>query len=75
MGFYVNDELNTVDVWGQRMGRTKKLANVASHPQVALVIDDLASVTPWIARGIEIRGLGRTPQGPSIHLRLTTAER
>ena len=56
VGFYVNDELNTVDIWGRRMGRTKKFANVASHPHVALVIDDLASVTPWIARGIEIRG-------------------
>jgi pyridoxamine 5'-phosphate oxidase family protein len=57
VGFYLNDELNTVDIWGRRMGRTKKFANVASHPHVALVIDDLASVTPWIARGIEIRGL------------------
>jgi len=56
VGFYVNNELNTVDIWGRRMGRTKKFANVASHPHVALVIDDLASVTPWIARGIEIRG-------------------
>ena len=38
------------------MGRTKKFANVASYPRVALVIDDLA-FNPWIARGIEIRGL------------------
>ena len=43
--------------WGQRMGRTKKFANVAGYPRVALVIDDLASVNPWTARGIEIRGL------------------
>ena len=58
VGFFFNDELNTFDIWGQRMRRTKKFANVASYPRVALVIDDLASVNPWIARGIEIRGLG-----------------
>ena len=57
VGFFLNNELNTFDIWGQRMGRTKKFANVAGYPRVALVIDDLASVNPWIARGIEIRGL------------------
>src|SRR6476646_4450489 len=57
VGFFLNDELNTFDIWGQRMGRTKKFANVAGYPQAALVIDDLVSVNPWIARGIEIRGL------------------
>ncbi len=57
VGFFLNNELNTFDIWGQRMGRTKKFANVAGYPRVALVIDDLASVSPWIARGIEIRGL------------------
>ena len=57
VGFFVNDELKTVDIWGRRMGRTKKFANVANYPRVALVIDDLASVNPWIARGIEIRGV------------------
>ena len=57
VGFFLNNELNTFDIWGQRMGPTKKFANVAGYPRVALVIDDLASVNPWIARGIEIRGL------------------
>jgi pyridoxamine 5'-phosphate oxidase family protein len=59
VGFFLNEELKTFDIWGQRMGRTKKFANVATHPQVALVIDDLESVTPWIARGIEIRGAAK----------------
>ena len=40
VGFFLNDELNTFDIWGQRMGRTKKFANVTSYPRVALVIDD-----------------------------------
>lgn len=37
--------------------KTFKYKNVkAANEQVALVIDDLASVDPWIARGIKIHG-------------------
>ena len=37
--------------------RTFKYKNVkAGNVQVALVIDDLASVSPWMARGIKIHG-------------------
>jgi pyridoxamine 5'-phosphate oxidase family protein len=63
VGFFLNAELNTFDIWGQRMGRTKKFTNVASYPRVALVIDDLVSVSPWIARGMEIRGLAEPLSG------------
>jgi pyridoxamine 5'-phosphate oxidase family protein len=44
---------------GQPLGR---LATVGSDgqphvvPRVAFVVDDLASVRPWVVRGIEIRG-------------------
>jgi pyridoxamine 5'-phosphate oxidase family protein len=38
------------------MGATRKFRNVAANPQVALVVDDIASVDPWIVRGVEIRG-------------------
>jgi pyridoxamine 5'-phosphate oxidase family protein len=37
--------------------RTYKYKNVkAGNPRVALVVDDLASVSPWMARGIKIHG-------------------
>jgi pyridoxamine 5'-phosphate oxidase family protein len=51
VGFFLNNELNTFDIWGQRMGRPRS-SQCRTHPQVALVIDDLESVTPWIARGL-----------------------
>jgi pyridoxamine 5'-phosphate oxidase family protein len=38
------------------MGATRKYRNVLSHPNVALVVDDIASVDPWVVRGVEVRG-------------------
>jgi pyridoxamine 5'-phosphate oxidase family protein len=48
------------------MGNTRKFHNVAANGQVAFVVDDLASVTPWVVRGIEIRGAAEalTDQSP-----------
>jgi pyridoxamine 5'-phosphate oxidase family protein len=38
------------------MSRTRKFHNVRANPNVAFVVDDLASVDPWVVRGVEIRG-------------------
>ena len=38
------------------MGATRKFRNIEANPNVALVIDDVASVDPWVVRGVEIRG-------------------
>src|SRR5580658_1944576 len=56
VGFHYNADLGTIDIFGYRMGATKKFRNVAANPNVALVIDDIASVHPWVVRGVEIRG-------------------
>jgi pyridoxamine 5'-phosphate oxidase family protein len=56
VGFFLNDELGAIDIGGKAMGHTKKFRNVRSNPLVSLVVDDLASVTPWHVRGVEIRG-------------------
>lgn len=55
VGFHVNED-GTVDIYGRAMAATRKWRNIATNPQVALVIDDLASTNPWTVRGIEIRG-------------------
>jgi pyridoxamine 5'-phosphate oxidase family protein len=47
---------NTIDVGGQDFAKRKKYHDVQRNPQVAIVVDDLASVSPWIERGIEILG-------------------
>ncbi|HEX6358809.1 PPOX class F420-dependent oxidoreductase [Actinophytocola sp.] len=38
------------------MTATKKFRDVLANPDVAVVVDDLATVDPWAPRGIEIRG-------------------
>jgi len=40
------------------MGASRKFRNVRGNPNVAFVVDDLASVDPWVPRGIEVRGRG-----------------
>ena len=57
VGFTVNAELGTIDIFGFNMGKSKKYRNVQANPKVAFVVDDLASVDPWVVRGVEIRGI------------------
>jgi pyridoxamine 5'-phosphate oxidase family protein len=56
VGWRFNRELDTIDVGGMNLPRTKKFRDVRRNGRAAVVIDDLASVDPWRPRGIEIRG-------------------
>jgi pyridoxamine 5'-phosphate oxidase family protein len=56
VGIHYNADLDTIDIGGRRMGRTRKFRNLAGNPHVALVVDDIASVQPWRVRCLEIRG-------------------
>lgn len=56
VGFFVNADAGTIDIGGRRLVATRKFRNVKEHSQVALVVDDLASVDPWTPRCLEIRG-------------------
>ncbi len=73
VGFRFNPELGTIDIGGHGgFARRKKYRDVQRNPHVAFVVDDLASVNPWRARGIEIRGevevlpTGGTQLGPGF---------
>jgi pyridoxamine 5'-phosphate oxidase family protein len=44
----------------QNMAASKKFRDARRRPDVAVVVDDLASVNPWTPRGIEIRGAAET---------------
>lgn len=55
VGFWL-DEAGRIVIGGMHLARTRKFHNVRRHPQVAFVVDDLASVDPWRPRMIEIRG-------------------
>ncbi|MEV0820048.1 PPOX class F420-dependent oxidoreductase [Nonomuraea rubra] len=54
VGFFVQD--GTIVIGGHALGASKKFRNIQQGSTVSFVVDDLASVDPWVARGIEIRG-------------------
>jgi pyridoxamine 5'-phosphate oxidase family protein len=55
-GFRYNPALDTIDIGGHDFAKRKKYRDVLRNPKVAFVVDDVASVTPWRVRGVEIRG-------------------
>ncbi|HEX4402563.1 MAG TPA: PPOX class F420-dependent oxidoreductase [Galbitalea sp.] len=72
VGFHHNPELDTIDISGHGMAKSRKFRNVADNGQVAFVVDDLASVRPWRPRCLEIRGCAEavddSPDGPIIRI-------
>lgn len=59
VGFRYNPDLDTIDVGGHGFAKSKKYRDLQGDSRVAFVVDDLASVSPWVVRGIEIRGEGQ----------------
>jgi pyridoxamine 5'-phosphate oxidase family protein len=61
VAFRYNPETDTFDIAGHGgFTKRKKWRDVQQNPQVAIVIDDIASFNPWKVRGIEIRGVVET---------------
>jgi pyridoxamine 5'-phosphate oxidase family protein len=56
VGFWWNPAVAAIDIGGYRMAATQKFRNLADNDRVALVVDDLVSVDPWMVRCLEIRG-------------------
>ena len=56
VGFHYNAALDTIEIGGHALGKTRKFRDVARDHRVSFVVDDLASVDPWTPRGIEVRG-------------------
>ncbi|MFC5833208.1 PPOX class F420-dependent oxidoreductase [Nonomuraea insulae] len=56
VGFFVDAASGTIVIGGHALGASKKFRNVQKGSTVSLVVDDLVTVDPWVARGIEIRG-------------------
>lgn len=57
VGFFLNEELGTIDIGGHDLGRSQKFRNIQRDGRVTLVVDDLATIDPWAPRGIELRGI------------------
>jgi len=56
VGFVVNEATGQLLIGGLAMGSSRKFRNVRTNPNVAFVVDDLASTDPWTPRGVEVRG-------------------
>jgi pyridoxamine 5'-phosphate oxidase family protein len=63
VGFFLRED-GSIDIGGYAMGTTKKWRNVGANTHVALVVDDIVSVSPWAVRGVEIRGEAEQIVGP-----------
>ncbi len=69
VGFSHNADLDTIDVGGRDMTRTKKYRDVARSGRAALVVDDV--LPPWLPRGSGCAGgpkpsAGRSPSSEFI---------
>ena len=56
VAFRYNPERDTIDIGGHGFAQRKKFRDVQRNPRVAFVVDDLASISPWRARMLEVRG-------------------
>jgi len=70
VGWRFNPELDTIDVGGMNLPRTKKFRDVRRSGRASIVIDDLGSVDPWRPRAIEIRGSAAAIEGDRPLIRL-----
>jgi pyridoxamine 5'-phosphate oxidase family protein len=69
-GFSHNIELDTIDVTGRELEKTKKFRDVARYGRAAIVIDDLASIDPWHPRALEVRGRAEALSDPETLIRI-----
>lgn len=67
-GWSYNPELDTIDVGGKELDRTKKHRDVVRTGRAAIVVDDV--VPPWQPRGIEIRGHAAIVAEPTQLIRI-----
>ena len=65
VGFRYNRALATVDIGGYNLTSSRKYRNVAANGQVAFVVDDVPSLSPWKVRCLEIRGTAEAVEKPS----------
>jgi pyridoxamine 5'-phosphate oxidase family protein len=70
VGWTLNARLGTIDVGGIELERSKKFRDIARSGRAAIVIDDLASASPWRPRGIEVRGRAEAVTAPKPLIRI-----
>lgn len=64
VSFYYNARFHTIDIGGSNMADSQKYRNVIANGKVALVADDMPSMSPLRVRCLEIRGVGEALSDP-----------
>jgi pyridoxamine 5'-phosphate oxidase family protein len=70
VGWRFNRELDSIDVGGMNLSRTKKFKDVRRNGRASIVIDELESIDPWRPRGIEVRGRAEGIEGERPLIRI-----
>ena len=63
VGVHLSLDRAGIDIVGHALATTQKWRNVQANPKVAFIVDEVASVVPPRARGIEIRGTATVHPG------------
>jgi len=62
VGFRYNADLDTIDIGGHNLGKSKKFRDAAKTGRAAFVVDDV--LPSWRVRGVEVRGRAEVfPEG------------
>ena len=56
VGFRLAADGESIEIGGHGLSKSKKWRDLYSNPRIAIVVDDLVSMSPWTPRGIEVRG-------------------
>jgi pyridoxamine 5'-phosphate oxidase family protein len=70
VGFGYNAEHDSIDIGGHDFEQTKKYRDVKRTRRAAVVVDDLASTSPWRPRGVEVRGRAEPIHEPRPLIRI-----
>jgi pyridoxamine 5'-phosphate oxidase family protein len=70
VGWSYDGRDDAIEIGGHDLETTKKYRDVRRSGRAAIVIDDLASVSPWRPRGIEVRGRAEAVSGPRPLIRI-----
>jgi pyridoxamine 5'-phosphate oxidase family protein len=63
VGVHLGSGEASIDIVGHALASTQKWRNVIGNPRVAFIVDEVLSVTPPRAQGVEIRGTAEVLPG------------
>ena len=69
VGFRVEDD-GTIEIVGFDLEKSQEFRNIRDNGRVAFVVDDVAAVTPWRVRCVEIRGTAEAIDAPIPVIRI-----